>query len=270
MSEIYAGALGELRAASTAAGGTALTTAAKVIQLPMGTNHIMVTPRNFATAVVAQILLNPWLTILHTENTMTTEPIDYSVALQDPADASTLDISEMATGTEFILMGAHLPYRGVFVDVTGTNGAGTATMGVSYSNSLKGWTAYSITDGTNSTMTLAVDGLVYWTIVNTWVPQRLIDLYPACPIANKAYAVTPLYWTKWTPSVALTDTSITIVNLSAANRSTAYAELLENQPFEERILQGQIGGLGCIEALVNGGTGNLVVNVATRRDGEFS
>jgi len=270
MSEIYAGALGEIRAASTTAGGTALTTTAKFIQLPMGTNHIMMTPRNFATAVVAQVLFNPWLTILHTTDTMKTEPTDYSKAMQDPADSSTLDLSEMATGTEFILMGSHLPYRGVFVDVTGTNAAGTATMGVTYCNSSKAWVAYSVTDGTNSTMTLAQDGLVYWTILDAWVPQRLIDLYPACPIANKAYAVTPLYWTKWTPSVALTDTSITVVNLSAANRSTAYAELLENQPFEERILQGQIGGLGCEEALVNAGTGNLVVNAATRRDGEFS
>jgi hypothetical protein len=267
MPEIWAGQLGELRSA-TASKGKALTNAAAFIQLPPKTDHVFVTPRNFSTAVVARLLFNPWLVILHTEDTMKTTPVDYSVAMQDPADTSTLDLSEMATGTEFILMGCHLPYRGVYIDVTGTNGAGTATMGVSYLNTSKGWTAYSVTDGTNSTMTLAQDGLAYWTVATDWTPTRLSDIYPS--VYAQYYSKVPLYWTKWTPSVALTDTSITVVNLSAANRSTDYAELLENQPFEERVSCGKIGGLSCIEALTDAGTANLIVNVACRQEGVLS
>jgi hypothetical protein len=269
MPEIWAGRLGEFRSISTADGGTALTTTAGFIQIPPKANHIFITPRNFSTAVVAKFALNPWLTILHTVDTMATEPTDYSNILQDPADTSTLDLSEMATGTEFILVGSYIPFRGVYVDVTGTNSAGTATMGVSYSNSAIGWTAFSVTDGTNSTMTLAQDGLVYWTVPTTWVKQTFKELYPACPV-NKFYSDVPLYWTKWTPSVALTDTSITVVNMSAANRSTAYGELVSGQSFEERVECGKIGGLGCIEALTNAGTANLVVNVASHYESEVA
>ena len=267
MPEIWAGELGELRCAS-ASKGTSLSTTAAFIQLPPKTDHIFMTPRNFSTAVVARFLLNPWLTILWTDDSMKTVPTDYSNTMQDPADTSTLDLSEMETGTEFILMGSTSPYRGVYVDVTGTNAAGTATMGVSYTNAAKGWTAYSVTDGTNSTMTLAQDGLVYWTVATDWTPIKLSDLYPST--AAQYYSKMPMYWTKWTPSVALTDTSITVVNLSSANRSTSYAELIEGQPLEQRVSCGKIGGLGCIEALTDAGTANLIVNVACRQEGALS
>ena len=71
-------------------------------------------------------------------------------------------------------------------------------------------------------------------------------------------------------SAALTDTSVTMNSLVAANRSTAYLELIAGQPWEERVQVGEIGGIGCIEAKVNAGTGNLIVNVATERGGEFA
>jgi hypothetical protein len=268
MPEIWAGQLGELRIASDSK-GTALSTTAAFIQLPPKTDHVFITPRNFSTAVVARFLFNPWLCILHTDDSMKTEPTDYSLRMQDPADTSTLDLSSMATGTEFILMGSTLPYRGVYVDVTGTNAAGTATMGVSYSNAAKDFTAYSVTDGTNSTMTLAQDGLVYWTVADAWTPIKFNELYPALNL-DRYYSKIPLYWTKWTPSVALTDTSITVVNLSAANRSTSYAELIEGQPLEERVDCGKLGGFSCLEALTDDGTANLIVNVACRQEGVLS
>jgi hypothetical protein len=53
-----------------------------------------------------------------------------------------------------------------------------------------------------------------------------------------------------------------------ANRSTAYMELLSGQTFEQRVFAG-VGGFGCVEAKMNAGTGNLVVNGASARSGGF-
>ena len=76
-----------------------------------------------------------------------------------------------------------------------------------------------------------------------------------------------MFWTRWSVSAAL-DTAVTLDHMAAANRSTAYAELLSGQTFEERIRHG-FGGIGCVEALVNAGTANLIVNVASVQDGRF-
>src|SRR3990167_10885656 len=79
---------GEERVASTAGGGTALTTTAAFIRLPRITKYIGMVPRNFATAVVAKYHLNPWLTILKTADALATAPTDYSNAGQDLSAAA--------------------------------------------------------------------------------------------------------------------------------------------------------------------------------------
>ncbi len=60
----------EQRSASTAAGGTALTTTAALISIPFGSKYLSLTPRNFLTAVVAQFCINPMLTILATTDAL--------------------------------------------------------------------------------------------------------------------------------------------------------------------------------------------------------
>ena len=53
------------------------------------------------------------------------------------------------------------------------------------------------------------------------------------------------------------------------NRSTAYGELLASlSPVERRIHRG-LGGYGCIEAVADSGTGNLIVNVDSGNSGRF-
>ncbi len=266
--EILSGQLGELRAASTAAGGTALAaTASAFISLPKGSYYIMMTARNFTTAVVAKVSLNPYLTILKVTDNMNTAPSDQSSAVQD-ANASTLiDMSEMPTlaSGAFGLVGSHLPFRGCYLTMVGTNSAGTATMTVHYWNGTA-WTDTSATDGTLSTRTLAQSGLVYWAVPSAWTPATLKSLYPHTP--DTELTKLNYYWTRWSVSAALTDTSVTVSEWVAANRSTAYAELIANQSYEKRINLGR-GGIGCVEALTDAGTGYLIVNVGTSRDGHF-
>lgn len=267
--EVISGQVGELRAASTASGGTALTTTATYIQLPRKSHHIFITPRNFsASAVVAKVLLNPWLMVLKTTDGLVLEPTDYSNAAQDADTSTDVDVSSLDTlaNGDFLLVGSHLPFRGVYVDVDGTNGAGTAALTVSYWNGGT-WIDASATDGTFSTRTFAQDGLVDWTVPTAWRMGRLSEMYPNLTVKTY-YTDVPLYWTRWEVSAAITDTSVTFDSMVAANRSTSYSEWLSGQCFEERIKHGEIGGIGCVEALC-GDTANLIVNVATLREGGF-
>ena len=265
--EIIAGGVGELRAASTAAGGTALTTTAGYIQLPKGTYHIYLTPRNFATAVVAKVAINPWLVILETNDAMATAPTDWSESAQDADAATDIDVSSFGTlaNGDFLLIGSHLPFRGVYIDVDSTNSAGTASTSVYYWNG-SAWADTTETDGTFSTMTFAQDGLVYWTVPTDWRATTLKTLYTSTP--TSVYTGLNYYWTRWEVSAALTDASVTFNSMVAANRSITYAELLSGQCFEERVGRG-LGGAGCVEALTDAGTANLIVNIATVRDGRF-
>lgn len=272
MPEIWAGQLGEIRTASTVGGGTALTVTPTYIQLPRTTNHIFITPRNFAAScVVAQISLNPWLVVLKTTDAMATAPTDYSEAAQDALDSTDVDVSALDTlaNGDFLLIGSHLPFRGVYVDVDAVNSQGSATLNVSYWNGA--WTDYSDNDGTFSTMVFAQDGLVYWTVNSTWRQVSLGELYSGCPslpASTNITLTTPLYWTRWDVSATLADTSITFNSMVAANRNTNYLELLSGQTLEERIKQG-VGGIGCVEARTDTGTANLIVNVATLREGRY-
>ena len=272
--EVIAGAVGEIRAAS-AANGTALTTTATFIQLPLNTKHITVTPRNFATAVVVRWNRNPWLVVLKTTDNMLGLPTDYSKVAQD-ADAATdvvvSSLGALADG-DFLLIGSHQRFRGVYIDVDGTNGAGTATLAVAYWNGSAWVDVSTLSDGTNGgNRVFEQDGIVTWDVPTPWAKASLPSIYPA--FVNKQpeayYADVPLYWVRLSVSAALTDTAVTFNSLVAANRSTAYAELVSGQTWEEQVKHGEIGGIGCIEALTDAGTANLLVNVATRQGGEFA
>lgn len=279
MPEVWAGELGELRSSSTAGGGTALTTTATYIQFPALSKagekkkaHLFLTPRNYATAVVAQIITNPWLTILKTSDSMATLPTDYSLEAQDNDTGTSVTLSSLDTlaNGDWLLVGSHQKFRGVYCDVDGTNGSGTAALTVEYWNGSV-WVSLSATDGTSSTRSFDQDGLVSWTVPAAWRTTTFRSLYPDRSVqlssANLYYSDVPLFWTRWSESAAL-DSSVTVDAMLAANRSTGYSCWIFGQTLEERIAYG-FGGLGCIEAKTDAGTANLIVNVATIHEAEF-
>lgn len=261
--------LGDIRAVSTAAGGTALTTALATIGFPLNTRWISITPRNFSTAVVAQVLLNPWLVVLRTQDNLDTSPIDFSNNAQDNDTGTSVLMSAQGaiTAGHALYVASHVPFRGVDIDVDGTNGLGTATMAANYWNG-SAWTALSIIDGTNSTATLDQDGTFTWTMPTgtLWQAANLNDVEGITHFGtgNRHDLLDDygrLYWTRWEVSVALTDTSITLDSMRSLNRNTVYAELLSGQALSEKVSRG-VGGISCVEARTDAGTANLVVNAA--------
>ena len=263
--EIYAGPVGEMRAASTADGGTALTSTAVFIPLVQKTDHLVLTPRNFAGgATVAKLHRNPFLIVLITRDS-NGELIDRSNVAQDAGDAGTINLSSFDTlaNGDAIYIGSHVPFRGVHVDGTLFNGT-ASTLTVEYWNG-SAWVTITPTDGSASAgATFGQDGAVTWTVPTSWATGELAKMLNI-DAKRVGQAQTPIYWTRWTVSAAL-DSTTTVANLFAMNRSTAYPEWVAGQAWEEDMLWGP-GGVGCIEALVNAGTANLIVNGGIKSSG---
>lgn len=267
--EIIAGSLGSVRSASTAGGGTALTTTAAFIQIPTATRHLMITPRNFSTAVVAKVALNPYLVILRTQDALATAPTDASENAQDASTSTSVTLSSQGTAaqSDYLYVGSHIPFRGVNIDVDATNGnASVLTVKYWQDATPDAWADISATDGTASGgATLAVDGSVTWTVPTDWLKASLRTIGDTT--LTFPHATEPMYWTRWEVSAAL-DASVTLDHMLAMNRSTAYMELLSGQTYETRITKG-VGGIACVEALTDAGTGNLIVNVASGQGAHF-
>jgi hypothetical protein len=258
-SQTVAGPLGEVRAASTAGGGTALTTAALTIPLPLGARHIMIEGRNYSTAVVAKIAINPWLIILKSADTLATVT-DYSVAAQD-ADATTdvvaSSLDTLANG-DALYIGSHLPFRGIAVDIDAANGTASVLAG-HYRKSDNTWAALTVTDNTASgAATLAQDGTITWTMPTDW---QLDTLLAAGAAATVNHSGSRLYWVRLSVSAAL-DSSTTANSMRALNRSTAYMEIVSGRAIEQAVTVGP-GGISCVEALTDAGTANLIINCAS-------
>src|SRR5688572_15941194 len=121
--ETLSGPLGEIRRAS-ALTGTAMSTTAALTLLPKGTAHVYLTPRNFSTAVVVGVAVNPYLIVLKTDDLLVTAPDDYSDAAQDGSTTTDIVLSSLDTAAngDFLYVGSHIPFRGVTVDVDAANG----------------------------------------------------------------------------------------------------------------------------------------------------
>ena len=261
-----AGPLGEGRAISTAGGGTALSTTPAFIQIPAGVKHLALTPRNFTTAVVAQLIRNPWLVVLKTADDLATVT-EYSDEAQDASTATSVVLSSLGTAAQgdYLFVGSHKPFRGVAIDVDGPN-SNASVLTVRYpSLSNLNWFTISATDGTASGgVSLAQDGNVTWTDpADDWLKLSLVQLDTELsggqtPGATVKHRTAPLYWTRWEWSAAL-DSAVTLDHMLAMNRSTVYEEYVSGQTLELQISRGVFGD-GCLEARVDAGTGNLVVN----------
>lgn len=263
--ETLMGPLGEVRAASTAAGGTALTTTAGVISLLKGTQYVSLEGRNYSTAVVVQYALVPYLLVYKTADLLATIT-DYSAAAQDGDAGTDVVLSSLDTlaNGDALWVGSRVPFRGLRADVDAANANASVLTGVYWDgNSLENIT---LTDGTDSGgATMAVDGAITWTVPTDWVPASLVTIGSAA--ASVPHSTEPLYWVRLVVSAAL-DSSSTLNSLLALSRSTAYAELVTGRVIEMRVNRG-LGGVAGVEALTNAGTANLIVNCATIGQGVF-
>lgn len=284
-SDSFPGPLSEARAASSAGGGTALTTSPAIVGFLNGTSHVAIVTRNYATGVVCQFALNPTLSIFKTaDGFQSVTP--YTVAGQkNPAVASSINLSSLDTlaNGNALLIGAYVPFRGIAVVMSGSVNAVVSSLTVQYWNGA--WTAVSgLTDGTASGgATFAQAGNITWTVPSDWtavyantlkgLPFSQVKGAQAFninavggvtdPTATQSMSV-PLYWTRLTVSAALT-ASTAANTMFALNRSTAYAELVAGALVQARIpVKGaEILGPSCVEAQMNAGTGNLIVNCYT-------
>ena len=265
----------EVRAASTAAGGTALTSTAGLISLPFGSDWMSLTARNFSsTCKVVQFVLNQYLTIVTTTNLLTGTSViggagitaavncDISKEMQDGDDTDfAIDSIPTLTNGGAIYVGSPLPFRGVAVDIGSEANDTTSALTVKYWSGA--WTDTSATDGTvsgGSGKSMQIDGNVYWAVQSTWEKESLSVIGDTA--LNESWSGPKLYWTRWEWDAALDSTDI--VQMRPLNRSTSYAELMEGQAFEHTVRTSETSeSISCIEALTNAGTANLIVNVAS-------
>ena len=237
--------VGDVRTASSAGGGTALTTTATFIPLPAGASAFYLTPRNFVTAVVAQIGLCPYATVLKTTDDEVTFT-EYTTEAQDNDTATDVTLSSLGTAAQgdYFYVGAYRPFRGVEIDIDAANGTASVITAKYWTGG--DWVDISATDGTASGgATFAVDGQITWTVPTAW--------------AKKQIDRREMYWVRFQVSVAL-DSSTTFNSLFALAQSSSLFELLSGQPATINTPRGQFG-FAAVEAKVNAGTGNLVVGV---------
>lgn len=267
-SDSFSGPLSEARAASTAGGGTSLSTTATIVGFPNGTTHVAVVARNFSTAVVTKFALNPYLLILKAASALPAAPTDYSkAAQQNPATTDSVVLDALAA-TAFLYIGAYVPFRGIAVTMDGAKvNANAATLSMAYWNGA--WKAQTITDGTAAAgATLAQTGNVTWTVPTDWTATKLGSTVVGGPVSNPdlanfaPYSNRPKYWLRLAVSAALS-VSVEANSIFALNRSTAYAEMVQDSLLQFRIPQkggADVDGPSCIEALTDAGTASLIVN----------
>lgn len=247
----YPAYIGNGRLLSTADGGTALSTTRAFIAIPAGINSVILTPRNFATAVVAQVALNPFISVIKTNDAMGTAPVDYSENAQDGAAGTLVTLSSLPTLANggALYVGAEALFGGLMATVVAANSGG-GTMAVTYWDG-DSWANITPTDGTAN---MANTGLITWTVPTDWTPVPLVTAL------NRIWAGlgTPKYWVRIATSAAY-DASVTLSSLYAYNQyADALPELASGQVFQTAINRAQNGG--CIQALTDAGTANLIVN----------
>jgi hypothetical protein len=272
-SDSFAGPILEVQAASAAGGGTSLSTAAVLVELANQATHLSIIPRNFATAVVAQFALNPYLSILFNNDGMATTPVDNSANAQDASASTNVVVSALKTLVNggSLWVGSPVPFRGVKVVLVGANANASALTGKYWNGSA--FVDASITDGTTTGgKTFGQSGDITFTVPSAWSRSTIEDILAVVgpPLAAGPFANSkvPLYWMRFEVSAAMSAT-VTASSILAYNRSTAYAELESEMAWSSRMFKG-LGGISCVEAKVNAGTGNLMVNCSVDMGSKLS
>lgn len=267
--EILNAPLGEVRAASTAGGGTALTSTATRIVLPRNTKFVQMIPRNYGgspVAVVVQFNFTPWLEIFKSTDGLVTETniTDYSDNAQDNSTGTDITLSSLDTlaNGDALYVGSWTKFGGVVVDVDAANG-NASVLTVHYWNG-SAWTDISATDGTdNAGATFGQDGSITWTVPTAWTKAALQDISAA--YARRTGLLTaPQFWTRFSVSAAL-DSTTTQNSMIAIAGDTTYGELPAGISNEQGITVGP-GGFYAITAKTDtaGATANLIVNCWTK------
>lgn len=240
---------GEARQLSAVDGGTGLTAGTAVyVALPQGTNYVQIKPRNFITAVVAQLGFCAYLWVMKTADDGDTFT-DYSSEAQDQAAGTDVTLSSLDTAAngDYLYVGAGKKFNAIKADIDSANGTASVMTAEVYTKA--GWVAQAITDGTASGgATLAVDGNISWTETANWEKTRV----------NGRMG----YWIRFKVSVQL-DSSVTLNALTAEPRWEVSGggefELVsgDNELFA---IDAGPSGYRFIKADVNAGTGSLIVN----------
>ncbi len=170
------------------------------------------------------------------------------------AEDFAIDSFDVAANDNYIYVGSPLPFRGVAITLNNKNDQ-ASVLTVNYWNG-GAWTAVaSQSDGTDDAGdTFKQDGDVTWTVPTGWKQDSLVNIGDTS-VGEYGEA---FYWTRWEVDTQL-DTTVDLITMRPLNRSTAYAELVEEQ-VRELTLEGH-NRFACVEAKVNAGTGNLIVNV---------
>ncbi len=265
---------GELRAASTADGGTALSTTVSgagdlntglgFTTIPFGSDYMSITPRNFSGAAVVKYSLNPFLTIFWTDDSGGTV-IDISDEMQDgdSTDSAIDDLPAIANGGA-MYVGALEQFRGVAIEVGADPNSQANNLTVNYWRSGGSWQDASDTDTTDTGASFAVDGTVLWAIPSDWSRASLNEIGTQIGSGfefnlpkDAPERGTPMYWTRWEWSDVM-DISTDIIQMFSLNRSTAPAEYLVGQVFETMLGRREIGN---VQGSTDAGTANLLINV---------
>ena len=281
-SDQYPGPLQEARTASTAGGGTALTTAAVIVGIPNGTTHLSMVARNAAAANVLKLALNPFLLILTTANNLQ-KTSDFSTAgQQNPATASAITLNALntlATGGA-LYIGSQVQIRGFRVVMSGSVNSIASTLTGNFWNGTA-WAALAgFTDGTSAaSATFAQNGDIVWTVPTTAKPVILAATQPASVFgslpnsqgggitpsqfaAAVPYSDRPRFWYQLVVSAQLSATVAANSFFSLNRNTTQYSEYLFAERLQLRVSK-EVDGLGCVEALTDAGTGNLIVDCFT-------
>ena len=246
----YPAELGNARLLSTAGGGTSLSATKAFIAIPAGTKHLQLTTRNFTTAVVAKVALNPHLVILKTNDAMATDPTDYSENAQDGDAATLVTLSDMPTLANggALYIGADDLFAGLQIDVVAPDG-GAGAMAVTYWNGTA-WTNITPTDNTSN---MGSDGSVTWTVPTDWVKAFLSTILST----YRKGTTRELFWIRVVTATAY-DASATLASIYPLNRFGAGGiEMLAGQTLEREVNRARNGG--SIHVETDAGTGNLVV-----------
>ena len=258
----------EYRSLTGANGGAAITGLTTFGLLP-GTKYCKIHARAFATAVGLQWSLNPFLAVLKTTDGGATWT-DYSEAAQDNdagTDVTLSSLGKLVDG-DALFVGSRIPFRGFDIDVDAANGT-TSILTIDYWDG-SAWVDLVNNNGTtNGSACLGQDGVETWTVPSAWASDSLFKILKTLDVATDNFQSTvvspdqfgfpPLYWTRWTVSVAL-DSSTTLNSIHALNRSTAYAELTAGDDVIE--LAAAYRKFGSVELSVTTGSANTVVTVA--------
>jgi hypothetical protein len=280
----FPGPFGETREEGSG-NGTALTAGTTtLINIFPGTSHLSLITRNLAGgAVSVRYNFNPYILQLVTNDHKTFT--DNSVNAQGTAGGRALILDGLAAfawngGAYYI--GSHLPIRGLNFTSNQANAVVSTLTGFFWNGtawaSLAGFTDNTAVGGA----TFAQSGTITWTVPTTaakamfpltwpqfgvsisgWasLPGYMGSQNPVAPImfgTLTPYSEKPRYWYQLQVSAALTSPTSGSLMLPF-NRSTTYSDHIGADLVQKSVFKGPDGD-SCIEATVDAGTANLIVN----------